>query len=172
LVIGNQFCPGRSRENRFGVAHADDASMIPFTETGNENWGSGLFRRAARHYMLPREIETPASEASVKRTVMTIAVALSLAPLAPAVAQQPQRVPFTQSLSNTTPLTFGMTAAEAAAALGVPLDYVSGAPGNEMLAAKRPSPVYNRREAHLFLQFRSGRLTGWKGDWSRNWMWE
>lgn len=103
---------------------------------------------------------------------MTIAVALSLAPLAPAVAQQGQRVPFTQSLSNTTPLTFGMNLQEATNALGVQLEYVSGAPGNEMMAAKRPSPVYNRREAHLFLQFREGRLTGWKGDWSRNWMWE
>lgn len=109
---------------------------------------------------------------SVKRTAMTIAAVLSLAPFAPAIAEQPPRVPFTERLSNTTPLVFGMSVAEAAGALGVPLEYVSGAPGNEMLAARRPSPVYNRRNAHLFLQFRFGRLTGWKGDWSRNWMWE
>jgi hypothetical protein len=145
--------------------------MIPFAETGNEN-RNGAYS-AARHVVLCcRARPDLANEASVKRTVLTIAIMLGLAPAAPAVAQQPQRVPFIQSLSNTTPLVFGMSVTEATAALGVPLDYVSGAPGNEMLAAKRPSPVYNRREAHLFLQFRSGRLTGWKGDWNRNWMWE
>ena len=103
---------------------------------------------------------------------MVIAVALILVPGAPATAEQPQRVPFTQSLSNAAPLAFGMTVQEATNALGVQFEYVSGGPGNEMFAAKRPSPVYNRRNAHLFLQFREGRLTGWKGDWSRNWMWE
>jgi hypothetical protein len=103
---------------------------------------------------------------------LAITVALSLVPVAPAIGQAPQRVPFTQSLSNTTPLVFGMNVAEAATALGVPLDYVSGAPGNEVLAAARPSPVYHQRDARLFLQFRDGRLTGWKGDWGRNWMWE
>ncbi|MDQ8730184.1 hypothetical protein [Bradyrhizobium sp. LHD-71] len=65
-----------------------------------------------------------------------------------------------------------MSAAEAAAALGVPLDYVSGSPGNELLAAARPNPVYFARDARLFLQFRGGRLSGWKGDWGRNWMWQ
>ena len=59
-----------------------------------------------------------------------------------------------------------------AAALGVPLVYVRGRPGNEMFAAERPSPVYRNRDARLFLQFRNGRLTGWKGDWGRNWMWQ
>ena len=24
----------------------------------------------------------------------------------------------------------------------------------------------------LYLQFRKGRLTGWKGDWGHNWMWQ
>jgi hypothetical protein len=24
----------------------------------------------------------------------------------------------------------------------------------------------------LFLQFRNGRLAGWKGDWGHNWMWQ
>ena len=54
----------------------------------------------------------------------------------------------------------------------MPLEYVSGRPGNEVLAAVRPSPVYVNREARLFLQFRAGRLSGWKGDWGRNWMWD
>lgn len=103
-------------------------------------------------------------------------MALSLALVAPtmssAVADPLPRVPFTQSLSNTIPLTFGMSAGEAASALGVPLHYVSGAPGNEVLAAARPSPGWLERKAVLFLQFRAGRLTGWKGNWGRNWMWE
>ncbi len=89
-----------------------------------------------------------------------------------AIAEPRPRVPFTQSLSNTTPLVFGMSVAEAAGALGVPLDYVSGRPGNEVLAAARPSSGYFPRGARLFLQFRAGRLSGWKGDWERNWMWE
>ena len=108
----------------------------------------------------------------MKRTAMSTMVAFSLLPMTAAIAQQPQRVPFTSSLSNTTPLNFGMSVAEAASALGAPLDYVSGRPGNEVLAAARPSPVYHQRDARLFLQFRDGRLTGWKGDWGRNWMWE
>ena len=103
-------------------------------------------------------------------------VAVSFATLAltmsASIAEPKPRVPFTQSLSNTTPLVFGMSVAEAASALGVPLDYVSGLPGNEVLGAARPSSGYFPRHARLFLQFRAGRLSGWKGDWERNWMWE
>lgn len=82
-------------------------------------------------------------------------------------------VPFTRTLSNTTPLVFGMSAGDAATALQVPLTYVSGKPGNEMFVAQRVqwgAPFFER-EGQLYLQFRHGRLTGWKGDWSRNWMW-
>src|SRR5262245_18844151 len=96
---------------------------------------------------------------------LLIAIALSFAAISAAAAEPPQRVPFIQSLSNNIPLTFGMSAGEAASALGVPLEYVSGRPGNEILAAVRPSPVYFNREARLFLQFRNSRLSGWKGDW-------
>jgi len=103
---------------------------------------------------------------------LSIAIALSFAAIASAAAEPPQRVPFIQSLSNNIPLSFGMSAEEAAGALGIPLEYVSGKPGNEMLAAVRPSPIYMNREARLFLQFRNNRLSGWKGDWRRNWMWE
>ena len=110
----------------------------------------------------------------MKRT--SIAISLSFAAVVltmpAAIAEPKPRVPFTQSLSNTTPLVFGMSVADASHALGVPLDYVSGLPGNEILAAARPNPVYINRDARLFLQFRAGRLSGWKGDWERNWMWE
>jgi hypothetical protein len=106
-----------------------------------------------------------------KSAAVSLMAATMLAAVS-AAADPLSRVPFTQSLSSTRPLAFGMTAAEAAAALGVTLDHVSGRPGNEVLAAARPSPVYINRDARLFLQFRNGRLTGWKGDWARNWMWE
>ena len=28
------------------------------------------------------------------------------------------------------------------------------------------------KKDRLFLQFRKGRLAGWKGDWGHNWMWQ
>ena len=65
------------------------------------------------------------------------------------------------------PLSFGMNADEASAALGVPLSYVRGRPGDELLLAL-PNVKGNAlaiRSDALYLQFRRGRLTGWKGDW-------
>jgi hypothetical protein len=84
------------------------------------------------------------------------------------------RLPFIRTLSNTTPLAFGMDAAEAAQALGQPLQYVRGRPGNEIYLALRNLGgsrliAYRHR---LFLQFRHGRLAGWKEDYGENWMWE
>ena len=107
-------------------------------------------------------------------TQKSIALALVSAVIATAAVAgpAPQRAPFTETLSNTTPLVFGMTITEAANALGVPLHHVRGSPGNELFAAARPSPGYMKRQARLFLQFRHGRLSGWKGDWASNWMWE
>lgn len=81
--------------------------------------------------------------------------------------------PFTQTLSNNLPLAFGMSAGDVATVLQMPLTYVSGKPGNEMFVVQRVqwgAPFFER-EGQLYLQFRNGRLTGWKGDWSRNWMW-
>ncbi len=82
--------------------------------------------------------------------------------------------PFTATLSNATPLVFGMHADAAAQALGVPLTYLRGRPGDEIYLAFRTiggSGLFPRKD-RLFLQFRKGRLTGWKGDWGQNWMWE
>jgi hypothetical protein len=87
-------------------------------------------------------------------------------------AAPPHSPPFTTTLSNNTPLAFGMDEATAATALGVPLNYISGHPGNEIFLAFRTyggSGFFNRKD-RLYLQFRSGRLAGWKGDWGRNWM--
>lgn len=107
-------------------------------------------------------------------------VALSLisvtAAAVPARAQPPvpADAPFTATYSNITPLVFGMPADAAAHALGVPLTYLRGRPGDEIYLAIRDiggSGLFPRT-GRLFLQFRKGRLTGWKGDWGQNWMWE
>jgi len=107
------------------------------------------------------------------RIAAAAALCLVLA-TAPACAQdQAPRQPFTATLSNTAPLVFGMTVQEAATALNAPLKYIRGKPGDEVFAAPRfASAGYFDRHDQLFLQFRNGRLTGWKGDWGKNWMWE
>jgi len=85
--------------------------------------------------------------------------------------------PFTATDSNNVPLAFGMDEVTAANALGSgPLKYVGGPPGNEVFLALRSygrgtyAGFFNDKH-RLYLQFRSGRLVGWKGDWGNNWMW-
>ena len=91
------------------------------------------------------------------------------------VVQPPRPAPpFYATLSNNVPLAFGMDPASAATALQTTLTYVSGRPGNEIYLALRNvggSGFFDRRD-RLYLQFRRGRLAGWKGDWGRNWMWQ
>jgi hypothetical protein len=72
-----------------------------------------------------------------------------------------------QPASPGAPLTFGMSVDEASAALGVPLSYVRGRPGNELLLAlpNVKGSALTIRSDGLYLQFRQGRLSGWKGDW-------
>jgi hypothetical protein len=86
----------------------------------------------------------------------------------------PYSAPFTATLSNNTPLMFGMEVGEVSQALGQPLSHVSGRPGNEIYLAIRNiggSGLFNHND-RLFLLFRKGRLAGWKGDWGHNWMWQ
>jgi hypothetical protein len=86
----------------------------------------------------------------------------------------PGSPPFTATLSNNTPLAFGMGEEEAARALGTPLTYISGRPGDEIYLVFREiggTGFFNRKD-RLYLQFRRGRLAGWKGDWGRSWMWQ
>jgi hypothetical protein len=68
---------------------------------------------------------------------------------------------------NRIPLTFGMTAEQASFALGVPLNYVRGRPGDELFLAlpNVKGMTLSYRSDGLYLQFRRGRLEGWKGDW-------
>jgi len=81
--------------------------------------------------------------------------------------------PFARTLSNLTPLAFGMNVDETSRALGQPLQYVSGRPGNEIYLTFRNLGGSGLISHHdrLFLQFRGGRLTGWKEDYGQNWMW-
>jgi hypothetical protein len=70
--------------------------------------------------------------------------------------------------SNTLPLAYGMTPAEAERALGTPLFHLSGRrDGSEILGATGSAgiPGFYPTEYAIALQFRKGRLTGWKKDW-------
>jgi len=97
-------------------------------------------------------------------------MALAGASLTPAWGQQLLRGP----QASTAPLQFGMSAEQASQALGVPLSYVRGAYGDELLLAipNVKGSALSSRSDGLYLQFRNGRLAGWKGDWgtvSRSW---
>jgi hypothetical protein len=92
--------------------------------------------------------------------VMAVAMAAALS--SPAAAQ-----PSAMAAPNNTPLSFGMNADEASQALGAPLSYVRGRPGDELYLALpnvRGAALSSRSDG-LYLQFRRGRLEGWKGDW-------
>ena len=69
--------------------------------------------------------------------------------------------------NNIAPLAFGMTPAEVSAALGAPLAYVWGRPGSELFVAQYAVRIgtWTNADERVTLQFRRGRLTGWKHDW-------
>ena len=58
----------------------------------------------------------------------------SAQPFAPS---RPGGPPFTATLSNITPLVFGMDVEDAARALGTPLNYIGGRPGDTVLVGER-----------------------------------
>src|SRR5271154_6853673 len=89
-------------------------------------------------------------------------VALACLAFAPLRAQQ-----WTPLTPPNIPIFFGMTPDQASQALGVQLFYVRGAPGDEMLVAlpNVKGATLASRSDGLYLQFRHGRLSGWKGDW-------
>ena len=97
----------------------------------------------------------------VRKLIFNTALGLVLATASGAHAQQGGVPP------NRTPLAFGMNAEQASSALGVPLNYVRGRPGNELYLALSnvKGMTLSYRSDGLYLQFRRGRLTGWKGDW-------
>ncbi len=91
-----------------------------------------------------------------------------------APAEVAPRLPFVATLSNSAPLALGMDVVQASQALGQTLQYVGGRPGDETYLAFRNTGGSGLLNHHhrLFLQFRDGRLSGWKGDWGHNWMWQ
>jgi hypothetical protein len=98
-----------------------------------------------------------------QRTLTAMATLMTLACLVlmPARAQQAPLTP------PNIPLTFGMTPEQASVALGVQLLYVRGRPGDELLVAlpNVKGATLASRSDGLYLQFRHGRLSAWKGDW-------
>jgi hypothetical protein len=80
--------------------------------------------------------------------------------------------PYYPPNSNAFPLAFGMSPEAAAAALNVPLTPLTGRRGSEVYYAQLPSGIpsllgLNAYDRQLWLQFRRGRLTGWKNNWGR-----
>ena len=94
-------------------------------------------------------------------SIAALVVSVGLA-LASARAQQ-----FGRPTPPNIPIFFGMTPDQAAQALGVQLYFVRGRPGDELLVAlpNVKGATLASRSDGLYLQFRQGRLTGWKGDW-------
>jgi hypothetical protein len=83
------------------------------------------------------------------------------------VARAPAQAQFVTLTPPNIPLTFGMTPEQVSQTLGVPLLYVRGRPGDELLLAlpNVKGAALASRSDGLYLQFRKGRLSGWKGDW-------
>jgi len=76
--------------------------------------------------------------------------------------------------SNALPLAFGMTPEAASVALENPLTPVVGRRGSEIYYAEGISVATGfivRERERLWLQFRRGRLTGWRYDWDRPMAW-
>ena len=98
-----------------------------------------------------------------RKTLTTMAgiAALACLALTPAHAQQARLTP------PNIPLAFGMTPEQASMALGVQLRYVRGRPGDELLVAlpNVKGATLASRSDGLYLQFRRGKLSAWKGDW-------
>ena len=103
---------------------------------------------------------------SVRKSIVSAMVTwmmLASATMAPAWSQQPAQ----RALSYGAPLAFGMNPEQVSQVLGVQLSYVRGRPGDELLLAipNVKGSALSTRSDGLYLQFRKGRLSGWKGDW-------
>jgi hypothetical protein len=100
-----------------------------------------------------------------QRTLIMIAVLVAPLGLAftPAHAESVALTPPNISLR------FGMTFEQVSQALGVQLLYVRGRVGDELLLAlpNVKGATLASRSDGLYLQFRNGRLSGWKGDWGQ-----
>jgi hypothetical protein len=72
-------------------------------------------------------------------------------------------------------LRFGMTTDEVAATFGGSLSYVAQGRDSEIYVVRQPAPIPGVYppwvEERLYLQFRQGRLTGWKNEWDARKFW-
>jgi hypothetical protein len=75
--------------------------------------------------------------------------------------------------NNIAPLAFGMSPDDVSAVLGAPLAFVQGRPGSQTFVAQYPIRIGGRAPAdeRVTLQFRRGKLTGWKHDWRKVPVW-
>ncbi len=71
------------------------------------------------------------------------------------------------------PLVFGMTKEQVANIVQAPLIYLSGPRDSERYLVERPAtvPGFYPADTHIVLQFRRGRLTGWRRDWQMRPFW-
>ena len=65
------------------------------------------------------------------------------------------------------PLLFGMTREQVEGVFGAPLIFLSGPRGSERYMVERMAsvPGWYPVDTRVILQFRRGRLTGWRRDW-------
>jgi hypothetical protein len=70
-------------------------------------------------------------------------------------------------------LTFGMTRTQVEKIVQAPLVYLSGARGSERFLVERPAtvPGFYLVDTRIVLQFRRGKLTGWRRDWQMRPYW-
>ena len=77
--------------------------------------------------------------------------------------------------SNSLPLAFGMSPEAVSSALGAPLTQIASGPrGSSIQYAEDTAVVSLFTVAHrqrLWMQFRGGKLSGWKYDWDRPMAW-
>jgi hypothetical protein len=71
------------------------------------------------------------------------------------------------------PLMFGMTRTQVEQVVQAPLIYLSGARGSERFLVDRPAtvPGFYLVDTRIVLQFRGGKLTGWRRDWQMRPYW-
>ena len=71
------------------------------------------------------------------------------------------------------PLVFGMTRAQVEQVVQAPLIYLSGARGSERFLVDRLAtvPGFYPVDTRIVLQFRGGKLTGWRRDWQMRPYW-
>ena len=103
----------------------------------------------------------------MNRLCRIIALALVAIPLAVSAAQAGSGAFYND------PLVFGMSREDVEQVVQAPLIYLSGPRGSERYLIQRPAsvPGIYPVDTRIVLQFRRGRLTGWRRDWQMRPYW-